>query len=95
MTTLSFDLPDEAIRSVAATPEEFLCELRLAAAVFWYGRSAVSQGTAAAIAGLDRTDFLLALSRHQHDIFPVDLDDLDRELARTRPAHRQEQQAGG
>jgi hypothetical protein len=95
MTSLTFELPDEAMRGVAATPEEFVCKLRLAAAMFWYGRSEVSQGTAAAIAGLDRTDFLLALSRHQQDIFAVDFDDLDRELARTRPHHKQGQQPGG
>lgn len=91
MTTLSFDLPDEAMRGVAVVPEEFAHKLRLAAAMFWYGRSEISQGTAAAIAGMDRADFLLALSRHQQDIFTVDFDDLDRELARTRPQHRQEQ----
>lgn len=90
MPTLSFDLPDEAMRSVAAASDEFVCKLRLAAAMYWYGRTEVSQGTAAAIAGMDRTDFLLALSRHEQDIFTVDFDDLDRELARTRPLHRQE-----
>jgi hypothetical protein len=35
---------------------------------------------AAGIAGLDRTDFLLALARNGEDSFRVDLDELAREL---------------
>ena len=34
------------------------------------------------IAGMDRTDFLLALARMGKDSFTVDFGDLDRELAR-------------
>ena len=37
---------------------------------------------AAEIAGLDRTDFLLALARLGKDSFAVDFEDLDCELAR-------------
>ena len=82
MVTVSFEVPEVAMRAVSPTPEEFACAVRLAAAMFWYARAEISQGTAAAIAGLDRTEFLFALSRHQQDIFVVDFDDLDRELAR-------------
>ncbi len=65
-----------------AVPVEFVRELRLAAAIHWYERGEVSQEKAAYIAGLDRTDFLLALSREKVDAFVVDLDDLKRELSR-------------
>jgi len=34
------------------------------------------------VAGLDRTDFLLALARENADAFVVDFDDLKRELER-------------
>ncbi|NJL86079.1 MAG: UPF0175 family protein [Leptolyngbyaceae cyanobacterium SM1_1_3] len=41
-----------------------------------------SQEKAAQIAGLDRTDFLMALAREQVDAFQVDFDDLEQELSR-------------
>ncbi|MBI4861048.1 MAG: UPF0175 family protein [Candidatus Riflebacteria bacterium] len=40
------------------------------------------QEKAALIARLDRTDFLLVLSREQIDVFHVDIKDLERELSR-------------
>ncbi|MFN8557155.1 MAG: UPF0175 family protein [Dehalococcoidia bacterium] len=81
MTTLSFELPDDVVGTVAATPAEFERKLRLTAAMAWYGRSEVSLGTAAQIAGMNIRDFLFALSRHKQDIFAVDWDDFERELA--------------
>jgi predicted HTH domain antitoxin len=51
-------------------------ELRLAAAIYWYQRGEISQEKASNIAGLDRIDFLMALSREQVDAFIVDFDDL-------------------
>ncbi len=83
MTTinLSFDAPEEALQSVGETPEASAHALRLAAAMFWYGRGEISMGTAAKIAGLDLTDFLLTISRHKQDIFHVDIEELKREIA--------------
>ena len=37
--------------------------MRLAAAIHWFKRGEISQEKAAQVAGLDRTDFLLALAR--------------------------------
>jgi predicted HTH domain antitoxin len=82
MPTVSFDLPDEVFSALRRSPEEFARALRLAAAIHWYERGEISQEKAARIAGLDRTDFLLALARAQTDAFVVDLDDLKRELDR-------------
>jgi hypothetical protein len=42
----------------------------------------VSQEVAARIAGMNRTDFLLALARIGKDSFQVGFEDLDGELAR-------------
>ena len=81
MATISFEIPDDALRPVADDAEVFARELRFAASAFWYGRSEVSMGKAAQIAGLNIRDFLFALSAREIDIFKVDLDDLDRELA--------------
>jgi predicted HTH domain antitoxin len=63
MTTLIMELPEEVFSTLRRSPDEFVREMRLAAAVHWYERSKISQEKAAQIAGLDRTDFLLALNR--------------------------------
>lgn len=80
MTTLEMVLPDEVFSALRRSPEEFGREMRLAAAIHWYSRGTVSQERAASIAGLDRTDFLLALAREGVDAFKVDLASLRREL---------------
>jgi hypothetical protein len=82
MTTLSFELPDDVVAARHATPEEFACALRLAAAMHWYGRGEISHERAATIAGLSRAELDDALSAARQDVFAVDLDDLDGELAR-------------
>ena len=82
MPTFTLDLPKEVFSALRRSPEEFVRELRLAAAIHWYEKGEISQEKAAEIAGLDRTDFLLALSREQADAFVVLMDDLKRELDR-------------
>jgi predicted HTH domain antitoxin len=82
MPTVSLDLPEDVFSSLRRSPAEFVRELRLAAAIHWYERGEISQEKAASIAGLDRTDFLLALAREKADAFVVDFEDLKRELDR-------------
>ena len=82
MTTLTVQVPDTVLAAMRTNPEEFANEMRLAAAATWYEQGKVSQEVAARIAGLDRTDFLLALARMGHDSFTVDFADLDKELSR-------------
>jgi predicted HTH domain antitoxin len=80
MATVSLELPEEVFSALRRSPEEFVREMRLAAAIHWYTRGEISQEKAAQIAGLDRTDFLLALARERVDAFVVDIEDLKREL---------------
>lgn len=82
MTHVNVELPEMVHSVLQLSPHELGPELRLAAAVQWYGQGRISQEWAAKIAGLDRTDFLLALARLGRDSFSVDFEDLDRELAR-------------
>jgi predicted HTH domain antitoxin len=82
MTTVTVELPEAVFSALRRSPEEFVREMRLAAAIHWYERGEISQEKAAQIAGLDRVDFLSALAREQADAFVVDINDLKRELDR-------------
>ena len=91
-TVPSFEVPDEALQALGLTPEQFAAELRLVAAAFWYDRRLVSQGTGASIAGLNRRDFILGLSRLEVDVLQETVEDLEQVLVRVR-ATRGEQLA--
>ncbi len=80
MTTLTMQLSEEVFAAVRSGPVDFLKEMRLAAASKWYSTGLISQEIAAEVAGLDRTDFLLALARMGQDSFVVDLDELKKEI---------------
>ncbi len=82
MTTVHIEFPDDVFSARRRSPEEFSHDLRLAAAIHWYERGEISQEKAAHIAGMDRTDFLLALAREQVDAFIIPMDDLRQELER-------------
>lgn len=82
MPAVTMDLPVEVFSALRLSPEEFVNELRLAAAIHWYERGEISQEKAAQVAGLDRTDFLLALAREQAAAFVVDFAHLQQELSR-------------
>lgn len=79
---ITMKLDEDVVWALRCSPDEFANEMRLAAATHWYKRGEISQETAAQVAGLDRTGFLLALAREGEDAFVVDLPDLDRELQR-------------
>lgn len=82
MMEITLKLDEDVLNALRRSPDEFARELRLAAAIHWYERGEISQEKAAAIAGLDRTDFLLALAREGADAFVVDFADLAKELQR-------------
>jgi len=82
MPVVSIDLPPDVFSARHRSPEEFASEMRLAAAIHWYSRGDVSQEKAAAIAGLDRTDFLAALAREKVDVFSADPASLKQEIER-------------
>jgi len=82
MQKVILELPDDVFSALRRSPEEFARELRLAAAIHWYERGEVSQEKAARIAGMDRTDFLIALANEKANAFVVDFEDLKRELER-------------
>ena len=76
------ELPEEVFSALRRTPEAFVAEMRLAAAVKWYEIGMLSQGKAAELAGVSRQEFLASLARFNVSPFQVTPDELAREWQR-------------
>jgi predicted HTH domain antitoxin len=87
MKTISIQLPETAFSALRKNPEEFVQEMRIAAAVKWYELAEISQGKAAEIAGLTRSDFINALSRYQVSFLQYTAQELSEELANSDSSH--------
>lgn len=80
MATLTIDLPEEVLSFLHQSPLDAEKDARLAIAIEWYRRGAISQGRAAEIAGVARADFIDELAARKIDVIQVDLDELRREI---------------
>ncbi|MDT7857291.1 UPF0175 family protein [Rubrivirga sp. S365] len=78
--TVQFDLPESVFSSIRSAPDDFVNELRLAAAVKWFESGRISQGKAAEVAGISRQAFHDALSEYGVSAFQVSSEDLRDEL---------------
>ena len=81
MTTLAVELPESVFSALRRSPQEFVGEMRIAAAVKWYEVGQLSQGKAAEVAGLSRAEFIEALSRFQVSPFQYTAEELAEDLA--------------
>ena len=54
MTALTLAIPDSALSALRRSPTEFGREMKLAAAIHWYGRGLMSQERAAELAERDK-----------------------------------------
>ncbi len=80
MATLTIDLPEGVLSALHQSPDEAEKDVRLAVAIEWYRRGAISQGRAAEIAGIARADFIDELAARRIDVIQVDLEELKREI---------------
>jgi len=63
MTTITVDLPETVFSALHMVPDDFVKEMRIAAAIKWYEQTRISQDKAAEVAGLTRADFISELSK--------------------------------
>lgn len=80
MRTVTIQLPETAFSALRKNPEEFVEEMKIAAAVKWYELGEISQAKAAEISGLTRAEFINALSRYQVDFMQYTAQELAGEL---------------
>lgn len=81
MRTVQIQLPETAFSALRLNPDEFIQEMRIAAAVKWYELGEISQGKAAEIAGITRSDFINALSRYHVSFLQYTAQELAEEMA--------------
>ncbi len=60
---VNMEFNEDVLPALRKTPDEFAKEIRFLAAAKWYEMGLISQEKSAEIAGLNRLDFLLAISR--------------------------------
>jgi hypothetical protein len=65
MPRVWIELPDGALAALRKPPEQFVREMRIAAAVKWYEMGELPSDKAAEIAGLTETEFTEALARFE------------------------------
>ncbi|MBT9317600.1 UPF0175 family protein [Leptothoe spongobia] len=80
MIKIQLSLPESVFSVTRSKPEQFVQELRLAAAVKWYEIGMASQSKASEIAGISRQDFLAALDRFEVSPFQITADELEAEI---------------
>lgn len=81
MQTVSINLPETAFAALRKAPDEFVREMRIAAAVKWYELGELSQGKAAEVAGLTRAEFIQALARFKVSPLQYTAEELAEEMA--------------
>ena len=89
MAMVTVEVPDDAFSALRRSPREFAQEMRLAAAIQWYHQRLISQGKAAAIAGLSRRDFLMALHHAKVEASQVDIEEMKQEVERDLQPRRE------
>ncbi|RME51620.1 MAG: UPF0175 family protein [Caldilineae bacterium] len=77
---VTVDLPRSILSTFRKEPQEFVQEMRLAAAVKWYELGQVSQAKAAEIAGISRAEFLDALRRFGVSPFQETMEEIIHEV---------------
>ncbi|MGI2907002.1 UPF0175 family protein [Tolypothrix sp. VBCCA 56010] len=81
MIPVTVEFPESVFSALRKNPNEFIVEMRIAAAVKWYELGEISQNKASEVAGLSRYEFINALSRYRVDFMQYSAEELAQEIA--------------
>jgi predicted HTH domain antitoxin len=76
MATQTIDLADDLLAALSRAPNELDQEMRIEVATRLYAQARVSQGKAAEIAGLSRSEFIDELARRRIPVSQETFDEL-------------------
>ena len=76
---ITFDVSENALSALRLSPNEFVREMRIAAALFWYSRGELSQSIGAAIANISRAVFIDLLARRRISVVQATIAELEEE----------------
>jgi predicted HTH domain antitoxin len=93
IATVTVEVPDSAFSALRRSPEEFAQEMQIAAAIQWYHQRLISQSKAAAIAGLNRREFLTALYNAKVEASQVDIEEMKEDVERDLHSRRERRAA--
>jgi predicted HTH domain antitoxin len=82
MARITFDVPESALSTLRLSPNDFVREMRVAAALLWYSRGEVSHSVGAAIAGVSRAEFIDELARRRISVVQATIEELQEEMRR-------------
>ncbi len=80
MTTITVNLPETVFSALHMVPEDFVQEMRIAAAIKWYEQTRISQDKAAEVAGLTRAAFIIELSKAKVSPFQMSEESLKEDM---------------
>ena len=89
MTTITIEMPDDVFATLRRLPGRISPRRAQAVAIQWYSQGLISQGKAAEIAGLDRTEFLYRLAHAKVDAFQINAEELAEEVERDLQRRRE------
>ncbi len=84
MGSISVEIPTSTFAALGESPDEFVSEMRIAAAVKWYELGRLSQGKAAEVAGLSRSAFIDALGKFRVSAIQATPEELVDEIENAR-----------
>ncbi|MGB9870796.1 MAG: UPF0175 family protein [Anaerolineae bacterium] len=77
---VAIEFPVGVLSALRQDPSSFVAEMRLAAAVKWYEMGLLSQSKAAEVAGISRSEFLIALARFRVSPFQYSAEEIVAEV---------------
>ncbi|MBF0293549.1 MAG: UPF0175 family protein [Magnetococcales bacterium] len=80
MTTVTMEISEDMLSLLRRSPDEFMRELRLAAATQWYALGWIAQSKAAEFASVSRAEFLDELYRRRISAVQVTEEELREEV---------------